>query len=245
MRGWTVGALLLMSLMSGLSTPVGAALVTGFRRIGPGALAVMLGIASGVMGVVTAADLLPLSIREGGVSLACLGAAVGLTGMWALHGQMARGGSSSDQARFRIMGWFVAVAMALHDLPEGMAIGAGNMVGVRVGVVIALAIALHNVPEGMSIAAPLRMGGVPPARILVATAAIGLVTPLGTLVALVLGAISPDSSAVILALAAGAMTYVVSHDTLPESLRASWPAALVGIALGSLLMLGVHVYFGM
>src|SRR5579875_2271741 len=233
-----------MSLISGLSTPLGALLVSGFRRIGRGGLAALLGIASGVMGAVTGLDLFPLAIREGGMALALLGAAVGVAGMWALRGRMADERSSGDQAHLRIMGWFVPAAMTLHDLPEGMAIGAGTMVGDRIGAVVALAVALHNVPEGMSIAAPLRMGGVSRARILTVTAAIGLVTPLGTLAALVLGAVLPKSSAPVLALAAGAMTYVVCRDTLPESLRASRPMALLGMGIGCLVMVAGQAFFG-
>jgi zinc transporter ZupT len=77
------------------------------------------------------------------------------------------------------------------------------------------------------------------------TLMIGFVTPLGTLLAMLVGALSPGSSALILALAAGAMIYVVGHDTLPESLRASPPGACLGMLVGALVMLGVHAYLGM
>jgi ZIP family zinc transporter len=240
-----MGAILTMSLLSGLSTPVGALIVTTTPRFGPRLLAAMLGLASGVMAVVTVLDLFPLAWREGGPVTAVLGLLLGAAGMWTLHGLVVGTGTADEQGRFRMMGWFVAAAMALHDLPEGMAIGAGSVVGVRVGALLALAIALHNVPEGMSIAAPLRMGHVASRRILLATSLIGFVTPAGTALALGVGAFSPGSSAVILALAAGAMTYVVGHDTLPASVRASGPAALLGLAAGVVLMLVVHIGFRM
>jgi ZIP family zinc transporter len=139
-----------------------------------------------------------------------------------------------------MLGWFVAAAIALHDLPEGMAIGAGSALAPRVGLLIAIAIALHNIPEGMSIAAPLAMGGVSRRRIWTTTLLIGLITPGGTVLAYVLGALSPVTSTVMLALAAGAMTYVAGWNTLPESFQLSPRAACLGMLAGALIMLGTH-----
>lgn len=120
-----------------------------------------------------------------------------------------------------------------------MAIGAGDMVHAQLGAVIAVAMALHNLPEGMSIAAPLSIGGMPRQKILGVTAAISLVTPLGTLLPLMIGNLSNAVSAFTLALASGAMIYVVAHDTLPESWQSQKSLTLVGLLAGAGLMIGV------
>jgi len=241
-EGCNLSALLIMSFLSGFSTPAGAFIVTGLRRLSPTTLAFLLALASGVMITVTAADLVPLAVQTGGWRLTLLGVAVGAAGLAVIRDwtQPRATGGPLDTARLRMLGWFVAAAIALHDLPEGMAIGAGSTLAPRVGLVIAVAIALHNIPEGMSIAAPLAMGGVSRRRIWTATLLIGLVTPLGTFLAYALGTLSPVTSSMVLALAAGAMTYVAGWNTLPESRQLSRPAAWLGLLAGGLLMLGTH-----
>ena len=60
------------------------------------------------------------------------------------------------------LGYLIMLGIAMHDLPEGMAIAMGGELKARTGMVIALAIAIHNIPEGMAIAAPLLMGRTAP-----------------------------------------------------------------------------------
>ncbi len=62
------------------------------------------------------------------------------------------------------MGYLIAIGIALHDLPEGIAIAVGYAAQENLGLIIALAIGLHNIPEGMATAAPLLMGGLTPQK---------------------------------------------------------------------------------
>ena len=240
------GRVLLSSLVAGLSTPVGAWLILNRRRVSPATLSFTLALASGVMVTVVATELVPTAFRLAGWPTFAAVAAAGALMLALLRGAVAdwQGRGAAAPARLRVVGWFLAVAIALHDIPEGMAIGAGDAVGQRLGVVIALAIALHNIPEGMSIAAPLAMAGEPRRHILVAVAAIGLVTPLGTLMALAIGRLGPEWSATVLALASGAMLYVVGRDTLPEAFAAERFVALTGITAGGALMLALATVHG-
>ncbi len=230
---------MLASLLAGLSTPLGAWLILSRRQVSPAMLAFTLALASGVMATVVATELVPTGLRLAGWPLFVSAAAAGAVMLSLLRGAAAewQGAHDAGPSRLRLVGWFIATAIALHDIPEGMAIGAGDAVGQRLGVVIALAIALHNIPEGMSIAAPLAMARESRRRILAATIAIGLVTPLGTLVSLAIGRLGAEWSAMVLALASGAMVYVVGRDTLPESLKTGRAAALLGLLAGALLMM--------
>ncbi len=241
-----MGHVMLSSLLAGLSTPVGAWLILSRRRVSPATLSFTLALASGVMATVVATELVPTGLRLAGWPTFAAAAAAGAVMLALLRGAVAewQGSGTGAPSRLRFVGWFIAIAIALHDIPEGMAIGAGDAVGQSLGVVIALAIALHNIPEGMSIAAPLAMAGEPRRRILFATVAIGLVTPLGTLLSLAIGQLGPEWSAMVLALASGAMVYVVGRDTLPESLAAGRPTALVGMAAGVALMLALAAVHG-
>ncbi len=226
--------ILVISFLSGLSTPLGALVILRFRAMRPRMLSFILALASGVMVTVVATELVPTSLRTGGLAAFALGCGSGVLAMALLSNVWHPADASSS--RLRRTGQSIALAIAVHDLPEGMAIGAGHAVHAKLGLIMALAIALHNMPEGMSIAAPLAMAGVARRRILGLTVLISVITPLGTLVPVVLGTLSHAANAFILAFAAGAMLYVVVQDTLPESWNAGRLEAVVGLLSGAALM---------
>ena len=110
-------------------------------------------------------------------------------------------------------GLVLAAAVALHNMPVGMAIGAtfagSAQGGWHGGVLAALIIGLHNIPEGMSIAAPLLTGGSKPAGAIGVAAVSGLPTILGALLGYSVGAMNGALLGTALSFAAGAMLYVV------------------------------------
>jgi len=232
-----------ISLLSGMSTPLGGAIVLLFPHLSTRWLALILGMASGIMITVIIIELMPTAIAAANHRIFLLG---GLAG-WAfmdLARRLLEWEATAKEVKpannlFRNMGWFVALAIAIHDLPEGMAIGAGEAVHHDIGLVIALAIAIHNIPEGMGIAAPLQLGGVSKFRIFTTTFFTGLVTPLGTIVSLALVNLSPTFVALSLAFASGAMVYVVAESLLPTSLTQNWVLTLMGGVLGAGIMVAV------
>ena len=110
-----------------------------------------------------------------------------------------------------------------------------------------MAIALHNLPEGMSIAAPMLSGGARPMRAVLLAAASGIPTILGALIGYSVGAMNGAMLGVSLSFAAGAMLYVVLGELLPEAEqlwrhRLSGFATLAGILLGLALVAGGHIH---
>jgi zinc transporter, ZIP family len=235
-----MGAILWISFLSGMSTPVGGWIVLLFRKLSQSLLAIVLGITTGIMVTVVLTELMPASIRSGSHAV-FIG---GFVGGWGflfvlrkiLSGLLQTGKLGGNQAKFLQMGWFIALAIALHDLPEGIAIGAGGAIHKSMGFIIAFAIALHNIPEGMSIALPLYLARVSKLKIMVITVLTGLVTPMGTALSLWLFQISPSFISISLAFASGAMLYVVARDILPEAIDASLVYAGVGTVFGSGVM---------
>lgn len=153
---------------------------------------------------------------------------------------------SSDKHLF-IAGLVMALVIALHNLPEGMVIGAsfakdaGIVVGGS-GLLIAIVIGLHNIPEGMAVSVPLVAGGTKKWKALIAAAASGVPTIIGALIGYLVGIISPLALSISLSLASGAMLYVVFGELLPESIlmwKSKLPALmlLVGLLLGFILVL--------
>lgn len=148
-------------------------------------------------------------------------------------------------------GLVLAAAVALHNMPVGMAIGAtfagADHAGTHAGAIAALIIGLHNLPEGMSIAAPMLSGGTRPARAVALAAASGIPTILGALIGYSVGAMNGALLGISLSFAAGAMLYVVLGELLPEAEqlwrhRLSGFATLAGILLGLALIAGGHIH---
>ncbi|MCF8564924.1 ZIP family metal transporter [Alicyclobacillus tolerans] len=237
---WTIVGI---SFLSGLSTPVGAWIVTRFQRLSREMLALLLGVAGGIMVTVVAVELMPTSIAVGGQRVFWAGAAAGWVFLWLLQKAFRHpddtGGVEQQHAEYRKLGWLIAIAISLHDLPEGLAIGAGDAVTHQIGVVIALAIAFHNLPEGMSIGAPLVMAGVSKRRILWSTLLIGMITPLGTMFSIWLFSVSQVFIALSLAFASGTMAFVVAQDILPEAFRHSAWYTSAGAFGGTALMFAI------
>ena len=134
-----------------------------------------------------------------------------------------------------LAGMVMAAAIALHNVPEGMVIGASfartaeQLLSNRGGLIMALVIGLHNIPEGMAVAVPLISGGMSKWHSVGVTALSGAPTILGALMGFLIGTISPTALVISLSFASGAMLYVVFGELLPESIlmwKSKLPAAL-------------------
>ena len=144
-----------------------------------------------------------------------------------------------------VAGIVMASAIALHNVPEGMTIGASyasnNGVMGSAALVLAVLIGLHNIPEGMAVSVPLISGGMSKAKAVLITASTGVPTILGALLGYVLGEIGPMGLTLSLGFASGAMLYVVFGEILPQSIliyHSKLPAfsTIAGILLGMLII---------
>ena len=139
-----------------------------------------------------------------------------------------------------LAGLVMAAAIALHNVPEGMVIGASfastadQILDNRGGLIMAVVIGLHNIPEGMAVAVPLISGGMSKARSVGVTALSGAPTLLGAVLGFLIGTISPTALVLSLSFASGAMLYVVFGELLPESIlmwKSKLPAALAVLGM--------------
>ncbi|HAG10375.1 MAG TPA: ZIP family metal transporter [Desulfotomaculum sp.] len=239
-----MGKVLFMGLIAGLGTCLGALIILSFHRIKYWQLSLMLGFASGAMLALTFLDLIPAALYQSELSLCLKGCVLSLIVMGSLDFLLNRSllaGSSGH--RYTLLGYFIALGIALHDLPEGFAIAAGAAEPISLGTLLTLTIGLHNIPEGMAMSAPLRVGGMGAFRIMAINFLISLVTPLGSALGMILIKASPAFISLLLAFAAGSMLYIVILKLLPEAFRGRWPASCLGILLGIILVIFFNLFF--
>ena len=147
----------------------------------------------------------------------------------------------------------LSLAVTIHNLPEGMAVGvvlAGSLqggIGISAAAALAmsLGIAIQNIPEGAIISMPMRAAGNSRLRSFIIGSLSGVVEPIGGLLVILLASAMMPVLPYLLAFAAGAMFYVVVEELIPEASEGSHSnLSTVGFAVGFVLMMVLDVVMG-
>ena len=244
-----------------LGTALGAATVFFMRKeMRPGLEKLLLGFASGVMIAASVWSLLipAIELSEEQGKAAWLPASAGfLLGMGFLllldslvpHVHIDSDKPEGIRAGFRKTTMLV-LAVTLHNLPEGMAVGvtfAGAMLGdtgitMAGALTLAVGIAIQNFPEGAIISMPLRSAGASKRRAFLYGVLSGVVEPVGAVVTVLLASWVVPILPYLLAFAAGAMIYVVVEELIPEAQAGGHTnIGTVGVAAGFVLMMILDV----
>jgi ZIP family zinc transporter len=221
----------------------------------------MLSFAAGVMTSIVCFGLIPKAFQLTDMSVCVIGLILGIVIILILNRLVDKITKSKDddlkihhtpeellhenqfihnQRRLLRSGMLILMVIGLHNIPEGIAIGAGGSHDFHLGFLLAIMIALHNIPEGMAIAAPLLAGGVNRSRVIIFTALSGAPTLLGGIIGMLIGSISNLAIAVSLSAAGGAMLYVVFGEIIPQSIimtknRTASIVALFGVIVGMIV----------
>ena len=108
-------------------------------------------------------------------------------------------------------GIIVSIGLAIHNFPEGLAIGSGFEASIKLGLGLAIAICLHDIPEGISMAVPMKNGGMKVSKVIFYVVLSGITTGIGAFFGAIVGSISETVIAICLSFAAGCMLYIVSR----------------------------------
>lgn len=144
-----------------------------------------------------------------------------------------------------VAGVVIACAIALHNIPEGMSIGASYNIdtegGVSMALILAVLIGLHNIPEGMAVSVPLVAGGMKRIKAALLTAASGAPVVLGAWLGYWIGDIGAIGLAASLGFASGAMLYVVFGEIIPQAVlmyRSKVPVffVIIGMLIGMIII---------
>ncbi|MCL2698139.1 MAG: ZIP family metal transporter [Oscillospiraceae bacterium] len=232
-----------------------------FRRSSDKVICWLLSFAAGIMTSVVCFGLMPEAVELSGMAGGVLGLLLGILIIMLLNSIVdkitnAKGDNLHihhtheelyhqtsvilNPKKMLRSGIIMLIAIGLHNIPEGIAIGAGGSFDLNLGVLIAIMIALHNIPEGMAIAAPLLAGGIGRGRVVLLTLICGFTTVFGALLGVMIGNISDFAVALSLSAAGGAMLYVVFGEIIPQTVvmtksRTAPLITLFGIIIGLIM----------
>jgi len=142
--------------------------------------------------------------------------------------------------------WLFVLAITLHNLPEGMAIGVSFANGdMNIGLPLTSAIAIQDIPEGLAVALALRATGLSNMKAALVAVGSGLMEPLGAVIGLGISTGFALAYPISMGLAAGAMIFVVSHEVIPETHRnGHQTAATLGLMGGFGVMMFLDTALG-
>lgn len=207
-------------------------------------IGILLGITSGLMLSVVTFDLLPEAYEVGGLGTEILGIFLGVVTVAFIEGffpinttnSTTKKLTTSSKRHFFRTGALLGISIAIHNLPEGLAVGSGYMINSKMGTAMALIIALHNFPEGLSMATPLRLSGTSIFKVLLLTILAGIPTGLGAFLGAVLGNVSDFFIGLCLAFAGGTMLYITCGEMIPDAKNVHrGRASSIGIVLGFII----------
>lgn len=252
-----------LAVLGGLSgfgaTALGAVAAIALRDIAARTQDIMLGFAAGMMlaassfslilpGIEAARELSGSPLLAAGIVVLGLGLGVALMiglDRFVPHEHTESGRRGPQVERINRV-WLFVLAITLHNLPEGMAIGVSFANGdMQVGLPLTTAIAIQDIPEGLAVALALRVTGISALRAAMIAIASGLMEPIGAVVGLGISSSFALGYPIALGLAAGAMIFVVSHEVIPETHRNGHETpATLGLMLGFGVMMFLDTALG-
>ncbi|RKD29072.1 ZIP family metal transporter [Thermohalobacter berrensis] len=212
---------ILVSFLVGACTGIGALPFLFVKKVPLAIKDGLLGFAAGIMIFASSFNLLETAMKDGDIFNIVGGIVVGafvLTFIeYFVPHTHAEDYHKSNKTNIK-KNFLLAVAVAIHNIPEGFAVGVGYGSGnVVTGINLALAIGIQNIPEGLVVAAPLIDAGYSKSKVILFSFLTGIGEPIAAIIGLYTVKIISNLLPFIFSFAAGAMFYVVSHELIPES----------------------------
>lgn len=227
----TVLTALLLSFFAGAATSAGGALAFVIKRENLSVLSLGLGFSAGVMLYVSFMEILPQSSRAltglyGAKAGEWLSTGIffgGIVAAWLidtlLPSHHVEEHTLDKSAKLKHLGLFTALALAVHNFPEGLATFMASMKDATLGVSIAVAVAIHNIPEGVAVALPVYHATGSRSKAFWYSSLSGMAEPAGALIGFfaLRSLLGGAAFGVMFALIAGIMTYISLDELLPTA----------------------------
>ena len=247
---------LIAALMMYLMTTLGAASVFFSKKINKTVITALTALAAGIMIAASFFSLLLPAIEYESKVPSYITVTVGflLGGAFIILSDY---GLSRSKLSFESIGdkknALLFIAVTLHNIPEGMAVGVvfsgllaqDALISAAGAFALSIGIAIQNFPEGAIISMPLKTGGMSGTKAFLYGTASGVVEPIAAVVTILLTGIIYPALPYLLSFAAGAMIYVVVEELIPESQAGeNTDIGTIGVALGFALMMVLDVALG-
>jgi len=258
-----VGLALLLTLIAGLSTGIGSAIAYFIKKPKIVYLSFALGLSAGVMIYISFMEMLPVAIRDlsevsgklWGEIWALLAFFVGI-GVIAVidllvpehenpheFAGIAEPTAPPDSAKLMRTGLMTALAIGIHNFPEGLATFAATLGDVKLGVFIAIAIAIHNIPEGIAVSIPIYFATKNKNKAFLYSFLSGLSEPVGAIIGylILMPFLSPVLLAALLAFIAGIMIYISLDELLPMAHHYGHGHLVIGGIVAGMLIMAISL----
>lgn len=239
----------LMGFLAGIvGTGSGGLISLILRKPKKELLSFVLGFSGGIMLAIVFIDLLPEAVEIGGFIPAIIGLLLGtllilLVDIFLPHAHFS--GDTDNNSKYMRTGVLLGLGIAMHNLPEGIAIGAGYVASSSLGLALVVTLSLHNIPEGIAMAAPMNAGGMSIYKTLFYTGLAGVPMGVGTFIGASISNISYLVLSIALGFAGGAMIYITFDELIPDAQRIAKGhsgtfGAVFGVIAGILILSLTH-----
>jgi ZIP family zinc transporter len=246
-----IGWALLLTVLAGLSTGIGSAIAYFIKKPRISYLSFSLGLSAGVMIYISFMELLPGSFKAVGEFWGLVVFFIGIAAIALIdllipepenpHEFKGLDAPTAPRQNNYLMrtGVLTALAIGIHNFPEGLATFAMALSDVRLGIFIAFAIAIHNIPEGIAVSVPIFYATSNKNKAFFYSFLSGISEPIGAVIGylILLPFLTPAVLAATLAFIAGVMVYISLDELLPMAHRyGHGHLVIAGIVVGMLVM---------
>lgn len=201
-------------------------------------LSFLLGLTAGFMLFIVTFHLLPESFTLSGLPATIIGIVLGIVLVILMEVYL----ENMVKDPFAKSGLLLGISIAVHNFPEGLALGSSFLTMSNLGPTLSIAMLLHNIPEGLSMSIPLKIQKLSPTKILFYSTLAGLPTGLGAFIGAYAGTISNILISLCLSFAGGTMLYIIADEIIPSAkILHKGRSSSLGIVLGFLI--GIILYF--
>ncbi|MBR4591725.1 MAG: zinc transporter ZupT [Elusimicrobiaceae bacterium] len=244
-----------LSFLAGAATMVGGALAFVIKKESLSALAIGLGFSAGVMVYVSFMELLPAAVEAlkvfygvqpgewAGIGLFFAGIMLAWLIDWLLPSHHVEMHTLYPADKLKHLGMFTALALTVHNFPEGMATFMATLKDVALGGSVAMAVAIHNIPEGISVALPIFHATGSRKKAFLYSAFSGLAEPVGALAGFFIlrHFLNEAVFGILFAAIAGIMVYIALDELLPTAHEYGEGHHIIWGVIGGMMVMAVSL----